>query len=170
MITDENGDVIDVVKNAGESLVINMTIFLDLAVEDNTFLTLGDNNLIKLLLGENLVDKTIYAVRGTNMSDNISQARVYPRFDKKYKANISSILTDNGAELNIISKLGEGATREIVFIINNEVVARKNIMEFRPSISILNTVTSSNRGSAIVDENVSDVIFKDKGNVTQNKR
>ena len=159
LITDENGNVVDVVKAEGESLTITMTIFLELTTDDNTFLSLGENNLIKLLLGEELEDKTIYAVRGTNMTENISMQRTLPRYDKSYKATLSTSENESGEiELKISAKLGEGEAREVVFIILNSVVARRNIMNSREGLSLSKSYTSSSKYNFVVDSDVSSIV------------
>lgn len=158
LIKDENGEIVDVVRNAGESLTIKLTMFLELDLDETSFLTYGDNNLIKLLLGEELPDKTIYAVRGVNETENIGMKRQFPTITDKYQATLLVSELENGdAELLISAKLGEGATREIIFIIDNQVVARTNVMHVREKLSINSNYTTNKLGSVLIDEYVNEI-------------
>ena len=159
LIKDENGDVAVVTKNQGESLEIRLTIFLELSATANGLLTLGDNNLIKLLLGESLgEDNGIYAVRGTNLSANIPIYREYPRNGLKHACELSSeFLSDGSFELNIIAKLGEGETKEIVFVAGEQAVARINTSENVTLSAITGTFTSSKYKTIGIDGEVKSI-------------
>ena len=159
LIRDENGDVVTVEKNPGESLVINMTIFLDISSTDNTFLTLGENNLVKLLLGETFVDNTIYAVRGYNMEYNKQMHRSMPKYDEAYKASILTTENDDGSfSLDIVFKLGEGEAREVVFFIDNNVVARRNIMEIKEPTQDDGSFSVYKQNNLLIGEHIKNVI------------
>ncbi len=152
LITDENGSVVDVVKGVGESLEVKLTIFLELESMSEGLLTSGDNNLIKMLLGETLEDHKIYAVRGMNVSENAKMERSGVRYAKKQEASISGQTLENGMfELTISALLGEGETREILLINSDEAVARLNVMNSLPHIEHQSeTLTTGDFGSLIV--------------------
>jgi len=168
-ITDENGEIIEVVRNLGESLTIKLTIFLDITAAQNTFLTSGENNLIKALLGESVGDTTIYAVRGTNTTENKQMSRVLPtNYDKRYKATILTNELESGEiELNIVAKLEAGEAREVVFIMDNSVIARLNIMGEREFGSTEEVLTSSKNNTILVQDNVQSITeILDENNVS----
>ena len=159
LITDENGEIIDVVRNVGESLTIKLTLFLDITAAQNTFLTSGENNLVKALLGEPVGDTTIYALRGSNTTENKQMSRVLPtNYDKRYKATIVTNELESGEiELNIVAKLETGEAREVVFVMDNLVIARLNIMGERDLLSNKEVLTSSKNNTILIQDNVESI-------------
>ena len=159
VVKDQDGNPVDVVKNEGESLEIRLTIFLELSIDTQGLLTKGDNNLIKLLLGESLSDKTITVVRGNNLTENILTSRCIPRYTESYETTVkSSLNTDGlGATITISAKLGEGATREVVYILGGQVIARQNVMDSRDNLICTLTLTSSKNSSIIVGSDIKSI-------------
>ncbi|MBQ9790486.1 MAG: hypothetical protein IJW24_02705 [Clostridia bacterium] len=160
LVTDENGNVTDVVKHAGESLEIKLTIFLELESGDVGLLTNGDNNLVRLLLGDNLEDRTIVASRGTNLSPNIAMERGKLRNAENFVADVSGAwVSDTQFETTISAKLGEGEAREIVLLNSGLPVARINIEDAKNAVTgDAATLTSGQFGALLLGENVKDVL------------
>ena len=158
LITDQNGQAVDVVCGAGESLEVKLTIFLELASLDTTgYLTAGDNNLVRMLLGGDVEENKLYAVRGTNLSSNTQIKRSTPRYNRKYEAVISGANGDTVFEFQAEAKLGEGECREIVLLNSNQAVARVNTMEMLEAVSETQTLTSSSYGTIFVGDDIKEI-------------
>ena len=125
VLKDDNNNPVTVTKAVGESLEIKMTVYLEITSFTGGNLTLGNNPLIRSILGEGATVKKIYAVRANNLSAASSLIyRIEPRNKTRYEANISGEVVSGNYELTISASLGTGSTKEILFVIDDAVFAR----------------------------------------------
>ena len=138
VLKDENNNPVVVTKNAGESLEIKMTIYLEIGSLSGGNLTLGNNPFVRAVLGEGATLKKVFAVRANNLSSASSQLyRIEPRNKTRIEATISGEMVNGNFELSISANLGHGETKEILFVIDNIVFART------VTSSLATTVTKS---------------------------
>jgi len=161
LVKDQYGNVVAVEKQADESLELKLTIFLELDMsESEGLLTSGDNNLIKMLLGENIGDNSIFAVRGSNTSPNEQMVRPDVRVvGEKYEAEIKGAMLSSGEfELKITASLAQGETREIVLLSCDKPVARINLVDPYSDVNTTEKLTSSVKNKIVLKSTAKSII------------
>lgn len=148
VLTDEQGKVVSITRNAGEVLQITVTIYLTLNNISDAQFTLGNNVLIQQILGENLQldDNTLYAIRGEDLSSNETPIyRAIPEDTSKMFACTPSIIfnDDQTIDISFDCELGEGATEELLLIYGNQVAMRLNTLSILTPTQNTQTLTPS---------------------------
>ena len=131
LVKDKDGNTLLVEKRDGEALTIRMTIYLEMDEESKRFFTLGENNLIKQILGHNDGgDKAIYAIRGLDKSLNSTSIQRAVPYGKRVRCEVEeSGDIESGYSVNIVANMANGETREVVFVYGEKAVARINISD-----------------------------------------
>lgn len=156
LLKDSSGNALTVTKRDGESLTLRMTVYLEIDTDSKHYFTLGENALIKQLMGEHVADnKNLFAIRGSNTSDNSQSIdRLLPLGGQsKCAATVEGSASENTFKVNFVANLGNGAAREIVFIYANTVVARVNIEDKAVIYRGAQAITSDYMGFVDFGEN-----------------
>lgn len=135
LINDENPN--GILKVNGEAIIISVSLYLELENTDN--LTLGNNPLISLILGEGCTEKQVFAVCGYNLSNAKNIYRMMPDLEK-ISGDVSCTYED-GLNLNFSFDIKSKEIHEIVLTIDNKPFFRKNLILEKESYSETITLT-----------------------------
>ena len=153
LISGETPDGIYIKK--GEQILFVLYIYLELETENLGLFCLGENPLIKLLLGDGLDDE-IYAVRGECLSENVLINRNKVGFEEKFLASLNFKIEDT-LTLSFSAELGAGETSEIVFICGEQNVARINVLDYNNSQSQTLSISSEENNIIFLEDEIKDV-------------
>jgi len=161
LLTDQDGDVVNITRNVGDAMEIRVTIFLELTPESDGLFVKGENYLIQQILGENLniSDNNLYVVRGENLSPNNYTIRSTPDLTNAVVCNKKIIKNEDGTfNICFSAELGEGETEEVLIVYNNKVCLRFNTLEVKPAINLTSTLTCVNNDKILeIDNNVKNI-------------
>lgn len=118
-------------RDPGEEMTISVTTYLEMDSESDLFLTAGSNALVKLLLGGGMDGDAFYFARGNDDTPNSELATSNSVGLLKIKAEATPEIDYDSRSLRIklSSNIGLGEVVEILLLVGDNVVARKNIKE-----------------------------------------
>ena len=122
LISEENPN--GILKINGESIILSVSIFLEFDNTEN--LTLGNNPLVSLILGEGSASKEVFAICGSNLSTTENIYRPMPN-QSKTKANITYTF-ENGLFLDFSFNINSKEVYEVVLTLDNKVFFRKCVI------------------------------------------
>lgn len=146
-----------ILKNQGESIVISVTIYLNIQTNGTGLFTLGSNKFIAFLLGEGL-SENLYACRGKNIYGNSKSIfREKPINLQKYDCTFEFSSKNDVLNLKFVFDLSTGETNEVVLLVGNSPFARINLQDFRANTS--NTQNFTPKTNYVIDmgENVKNI-------------
>ncbi len=159
-IVDSDGDVCNIVKEQGQSLLIRVTIYLSLQEDSNAYLIAGENRLIKAILGEGSITAPAFtAMRGYNLQPNVCLKRNVPREGEEYTCSFTaSANADGNPQLQIDFDLDTGITPEVVVLMDKTPIARINLLEYKECIQQENIVSSQSNNTIDCGEYIKEVV------------
>ncbi len=124
-IKNNSGEIISIHKEKDVDLFIRYTMYLELD-ETKTFLTAGDNPLVKAIFGTLDITPQISVVRGQNNTPNGEFVhRNTPKSTKRYSVKNSRITSENNTEkIRYAFDVKSGEICELVMLFDNIPVAR----------------------------------------------
>lgn len=126
-IKDENGEIAQIYKEVDQELHVRVTLYLEISPETATYLTAGENLLVKAVLGELDHIPAVTVARGyNNAANNVFVHRNMPRESEKFNAAMSLEESDGAVKFNFTADIKSGSTAEIVLMFDNSPVARVN--------------------------------------------
>ena len=160
-VKDENGEVLTIVKEEHQSVYIRITIYIEMDDASRGYLTAGENQLIKALLGEVTSVPTITFARGYNLSSN--QQPIYrqsPRDAKKIKSTFTRVKSENGKEQFVYEfDAKSGATAELIMLFDDSPVARLSTFGMSEELIQIETTTVSQQNNTMdIGEYIVDVL------------
>ncbi|MBR2909751.1 MAG: hypothetical protein IKC11_05360 [Clostridia bacterium] len=158
LLTDSNGEPVSITRNPGDLMQIKVTIYLELTQNSLGLFTIGENPLIKQILGEDLKleDNSLYAIRGDNLTENIQTARTTPDLSQAIKCNTSYTQNQTTYDILFSAELGEGTTEEILICYANTVCMRINTLETNAPTQETLLITPTNKVLE-VGENIKEI-------------
>ena len=157
VLTDEDGEIVSVTKQAGKEMVIRLTIYLESVSGGNAKLVAGDNLLVKQLLGENAMTNTsLTFTRGINNQPNVE---IYREPPKQISAceyeKLTYDLTDfTGVGIKYDCNFGENEVREIVVLADGKPVIRYNCLGARSPEEVTATKTKNTNNCVDLGDDV----------------
>lgn len=164
-ISSDTPNGIDITNS--EEIAIAVTIYLTIYENNDILLTAGNNKFIEFILGNGLGEVKIYS--GSNYADNTRISRKITNTQETYTCEKSATIINNSLTISFIAKLKVGEINEILFLIDNEVFARKNLKEFKPCISREITLEPKSNYVIKIDEDVKSIseVSKTSDNVVE---
>lgn len=153
-ISSDTPNGIDITKS--EEIAIAVTIYLTISENNDILLTAGNNKFIEYLLGNGLGEVRVCS--GSNYADNTRISRKITNTQETYPCEKSATITNNSLTISFDAELKIGEINEIVFLIDNEVFARKNVKEFKPVISSETILEPKANYVVKIDEDVKSIL------------
>ena len=126
------------IKNENE-VVFEVTIYLTLEENQDKFLTSGNNEFVKFLLGGGI--ENVFACRGSNHSNGERIFREVPQNAEKFLCEKSFEINDDFLTIEFNCDIGVGECNEILFITNNSIFARMNTKEIKQTTTEIKTIS-----------------------------
>lgn len=159
-IRDENGEILPIYKAPDVDLFVRVTMYLQLDEQTQTFLTAGENLLVKAMLGVLGYTPKITVARGYNNTPNGTFVyRNAPRDALKIDVYNKRISAEDGTEqIEYSFDARSGETAELVLLFDDTPVARLNtIGKGSRTIKELTSVPSQSNYTLDVGENIVEI-------------
>ena len=158
VVKDKDDIMLTITKKQGQTMVIRVTIYLSFTQQSLGYLTAGDNNLIRAILGERNCECTFKASRGYNLQPNTCIPRNVPRDAQYFDCDFSVGYKDDGKPyLQLDFDLLSGETAEIVLFMGGSPIARLNMLDHRETVERTLHTTSQSNNTIDVGEWVKEV-------------
>ena len=130
-IKDEEGNILPIYKDLDTEIFVRVTMYLEVDENTKTFLTAGENLLVKAILGELGYTPKISVVRGYNNTPNDTFVyRSLPRDASKVDIYSKRISAEDGTEkIEYSFDARSGETAELVLLFDDTPVARINTID-----------------------------------------
>ncbi len=159
LLTDKEGNPVSVTRRAGDTLVIRVTIYLELTNLSDALFISGENKFIRRLLGDDFEtdDNTLYAVRGDNLSPNEYVERQLPNMQEAVKCTSKISASQDGATITFSAELGEGETEELVVVFEDQACMRLNTQLVNDPVSTSKSLETEELGYVELGKNIKSV-------------
>jgi len=141
--------------NDSTELLFEITIYLTINETSGTLLTSGQNPFIEFLLGNGI--DNVFVCKGTNYSKNTRISRELSSTSELFLCEKKSAIQNNSLEISFETSLATGEIDEILFVTNNKVFARKNLKEFKPTITNSSTFTAKENYIIKIDDDIKSI-------------
>lgn len=129
-----------IIKKHNEDIYITIFIYLNIDDESKKYLCAGENRWIEFLLGNGL-SQNIYAIRGKNIIQNKTIKKESIDYDTKFLMNLCASIENNNLIMEYEQNIGTGTTYEIILIVENNPIARINVLNQNSPITTTVTLT-----------------------------
>lgn len=129
-----------IVKKHNEDIYITIFVYLNIDDDSKKYLCAGNNRWIEFLLGNGL-PQNIYAIRGNNIIQNKTIKKENIDYDSKFLMNLCASIENNNLIMEYEQNIGTGTTYEIILIVENNPIARINVLNQNEPITTTVTLT-----------------------------
>lgn len=168
LLTDQDGQPVQITRKAGDNLQIRVTVYLELDVQSEALFIDGENDLIRRILGDDFSSSSpLLALRGENLLPNIKCDRAAVDLSNAVEMSTSLKISGGAATISFSAQLGEGKTEEVLIVYNNKVCMRYNTREILADSEEDNSYSCSPGKMVELGEDVKDVISVKKGDTDE---
>ena len=161
ILMDDNNNVVTITKEAGEEMLVRLTIYLETTtITGGAQFVAGNNKLIAQILGEDeLTSKVLTFKKGTNLMPNEIVYRENVDSLTTYPADKLSYYTESpeGVVIKYTCDYGTGPLYESVVLADNTPVIRFNALSVKQKTSTTKSATKEANNCVIVDSLVHSV-------------